>query len=58
MKWGVIMRTVRDLSGVFAATDMLMGHKPIFEKPDVKKEDNNFQNILDDAIAKLKARTE
>ena len=52
------MIIVKGLSGVFAATDILMGHKPFYEPPKKtdKPEDKGFQKILDREIDVLKKR--
>ena len=49
------MTVVKGLSGVFAATDILMGHKPFYEPPKKTqtKEDMGFRKILDKEIKEL-----
>ena len=50
------MTIVKGLFGVFYATDILMGQKPFYEKPEKKKEDEGFQKLLDEKIDELNKR--
>ena len=52
------MTVVKGLSGVFAATDILMGHKPFYEpsKKNQAREDKGFQKLLDEKIDELKRK--
>ena len=53
------MTVAKGLSGVFAATDILMGHKPFYEPPKKvpKSEDKGFQKNLDREIETLNMRS-
>lgn len=50
------MTVVKGLSGVFYATDILMGHKPFYEKPKTKPKDDNFKEVFNKACEDLKKK--
>jgi len=50
------MAVVKGLSGVFYATDILMWHKPFYEKPKPKPKDENFKEVFDKACKDLEKK--